>query len=115
MALNGALAPEIVDEYRAKGYIALRGLFSAAEIQGWRDECDRLLKQDWNVPENIRTPRRMNSIETPERIDPVVDVSPLFAQLTVDERIIQPLRALFEDEARLFKDKLIFKMPGVEG
>ena len=101
--------------YWEQGYVALRGLFSREEAARWQDECDRLLAQDWVSPDNIRTPFRMNSTETPERIDPVVDTSPLFAELVRDERILAVLRAIFEDEVRLFKDKLIFKMPGVDG
>ena len=57
----------------------------------------------------------MDSAIVPERIDPVVDVSPLFAQLVQDERILTVLRAIWQDEPVLFKDKIIFKMPGVAG
>jgi hypothetical protein len=102
-------------QYWEQGYIALRGVFSPKEAAHWGAECDRLLQQDWVTPLNIRTPFRMNSMQTPERIDPVVDVSPLFAELVRDERILAPLRAIFDDDILLFKDKLIFKMPGVNG
>jgi ectoine hydroxylase-related dioxygenase (phytanoyl-CoA dioxygenase family) len=78
-------------------------------------ECDRLLEQDWVDRANVRTPFRMNSEVTPERIDPVVDVSPMFSQLVHDERITGVLRAVWNDETVLFKDKLIFKSPGVDG
>jgi hypothetical protein len=100
--------------YWQKGYLVLRGLFSE-EVLAWQAEWDRLLAQKWVDANNIRTPFRMNSTQTPERIDPVVDVSPLFQQLVTDERILSTLRDIFDDEAVLFKDKLIFKMPGVEG
>jgi 2-aminoethylphosphonate dioxygenase len=95
--------------------VTLRGLFSADEVAQWQAECDRLLAQEWVSPQNIRTPFRMGSTQTPERIDPVVDVSPLFSSVARDERLLAPLRAIWNDEARLFKDKLIFKMPGVDG
>lgn len=103
------------NEYQTRGYIALRGLFSSDEIASWSAECDRLLAQDWLHPDNLRTPFRKGSTQTPERIDPVVDVSPTFAELVRDERIVSVLRALWGEEPLLFKDKLIFKMPGVEG
>jgi ectoine hydroxylase-related dioxygenase (phytanoyl-CoA dioxygenase family) len=32
-----------------------------------------------------------------------------------DPRILQPLREIYRDEAHLFKDKLIFKRPGMTG
>lgn len=101
--------------YWDKGYVVLRGLFSPDEVAAWRAECERLLRQEWIDPLNIRTPFRMSSKQAPERIDPVVDVSPLFQQLVADERIVGHLRAILRDEAVLFKDKLIFKMPGVDG
>lgn len=105
----------LADSYWEEGYAVLRGLFSREEAAQWGDECDRLLEQDWVSPDNIRTPFRMNSTQAPERIDPVVDVSPLFAELVRDERIVASLRAIFRDDVVLFKDKLIFKMPGVDG
>lgn len=105
----------LAQNYWKDGHIALRGLFSPGEIQNWAAECDRLLTQDWINENNIRTPFRMNSTVTPERIDPIVDVSPVFSQLVRDERILQVLRAIWNDEPVLFKDKLIFKMPGVDG
>jgi hypothetical protein len=101
--------------YREKGYVALRGLFGNDEVLAWQAECDRLLAQDWISPRNIRTPFRMNATELPERIDPVVDVSPVFEKLVSDKRILSTLRGIFDDEALLFKDKLILKAPGVDG
>jgi hypothetical protein len=107
---------EVLPElYWKTGYAVLRGLFSVEEVAAWSAECDRLLLQDWVDPDNIRTPYRMTSRSTPERIDPVVDVSPLFERLAADERITSVVRGIFNEEAILFKDNLIFKMPGVDG
>lgn len=102
-------------EYWKRGYIALRGLFSAEEIAGWSDECNRLLQSEYVRPDNIRSPFRMNSGEYPERIDPVVDISPVFSDLVHDARIISVVESIFADKALLFKDKLIFKAPGTRG
>ena len=101
--------------YWQQGYAVLRGLFSSEEAASWANECDHLLAQDWVDANNLRTPFRMSSTEFPERIDPVVDVSPLFQRLVQDERLTGILREIFNDEPVLFKDKLIFKMPGVDG
>lgn len=105
----------LTQTYNDSGYIALRGLFSPGETSAWAAESDRLLACDWVDPKNGRTPFRMGATTAPERIDPVIDVSPLFAKLVADERILAPLRAIFGDEIELFKDKLILKLPGVEG
>lgn len=104
-----------VFDYRERGWLILRGLFSPEEAAAWQAECDRLLGLDLVHPDNIRTPFRMNSGDSPERIDPVVDISPLFFALARDERILGPVRALFGDEPLLFKDKMISKLPGADG
>ncbi|TMV52818.1 hypothetical protein FE783_01055 [Paenibacillus mesophilus] len=50
-----------------------------------------------------------------EKFDPLVDISPVFAALVWDESILSPLRDIYLDEPLLFKDKLIFKLPGMSG
>ncbi len=50
-----------------------------------------------------------------ERIDPVIDVSALFNDVLQDNRILEPLRQMFGEDPVLFKDKLIFKVPGMRG
>ena len=113
---SASLEPDpIVREYWSRGYIRLAGLFAPEEIAGWSAECDRLLQSGFVFPENIRTPFRMNSGDFPERIDPVVDISPVFSALAADPRITAVIKAIFRDKALLFKDKLIFKAPGTKG
>ena len=102
-------------EYWEKGFIILRNLFTVSEIEAWRAECDCLLKADFVAPLNTRTPFRMNSGNTPERIDPVTDVSPTFKALRDDSRITDVIEAIFKDKALPFKDKVIFKLPGTDG
>jgi len=108
------IAP-FVGEYRQRGYIKLSGLFSQDEAAQWRQECDRLLGADFVQPDNVRTPFRMNSGSAPERVDPVVDVSPVFKQVVGDSRILRVLEVIFGDKPLLFKDKIIFKAPGTDG
>lgn len=105
----------LVSEYRHKGFIKISGLFSPGETAVWQQECDRLLASDFVHPDNLRTPFRMNSGDTPERIDPAIDVSPVFERLVKDPRILGPVEAIFQDTPLLFKDKIIFKAPGTAG
>ncbi len=102
-------------EYWERGYIALRGLFAKEEIQEWSKEADRLLQLDLIHPDNIRSPFWQNSGDKPERINPVIDISPVFEKLVRDPRIISVVESIFGDKAYLFKDKLIFKAPGTTG
>ena len=105
----------LLREYWSNGYIALRGLFTKDDVRRWSDECDRLLKSEYVFKNNIRTPFRMNSGDRPERIDPVVDISKVFASVVADPRITDVVGAIFRDRPLLFKDKLIFKAPGTDG
>jgi ectoine hydroxylase-related dioxygenase (phytanoyl-CoA dioxygenase family) len=106
---------EMAREYQQRGYIKLSGLFSADEIAGWQAECDRLQKLDLVNPKNKRTPFKNPEIPYPEKIDPVVDISPLFSELIKDERLLSVVQAIFNDVPLLFKDKLIYKLPGMNG
>jgi ectoine hydroxylase-related dioxygenase (phytanoyl-CoA dioxygenase family) len=45
----------------------------------------------------------------------VIDLGPVCRKFAYDRRIVGPLRAIYDDEAHLFKDKLIFKAPGLKG
>ena len=104
-----------VDEFHQKGFVKVSGLFSAEEIHAWREESDRLIKLEIVSPDNPRTPYKNTAIPYPEKIDPVVDISPLFKKLARDERITDLVHAIFQDSPLLFKDKLIYKLPSMNG
>jgi len=106
---------EIAGEYQRRGFVKLTGLFDEDEISTWQDECDRLQKLELVNPNNKRTPFKNPGIPYPEKIDPVIDISPLFTELIKDERLLGVLRVIFNDEALLFKDKIIYKLPGMNG
>lgn len=110
--------PNMQELFNEKGYVVLRGLFDADEVAEWQRESDRLLGMSDIIQErNLRVGFRSksNGERYVEKIDPLVDISPVFQALARDERILSPLRSIYNDEPTLFKDKLIFKMPGVTG
>lgn len=106
---------QLARDYHQRGYVKLSGFFQPEEVAAWQAECERLQKLDIVNPNNKRTPFRIPEIPYPEKIDPVVDISPLFDALTRDERVQRVLHAIFNDEALLFKDKIIYKLPGMNG
>jgi len=108
-------AKELASEYHQRGYTKLSGLFSEAEIASWKKECERLQQLDIVAPENKRTPFKNPEIPYPEKIDPVIDISPLFTKLIQDDRLLNVIEAIFNDKPLLFKDKLIYKLPGMTG
>ena len=103
-----------LEAYRKQGFVVLKGWLSK-EFESLQKECDRLLNQDWVNPDNGRTPFRFGAKDEPERIDPVVDVSPLFHRLVESEAVLGPVRLCLGEDPLLFKDKLILKAPGVDG
>jgi ectoine hydroxylase-related dioxygenase (phytanoyl-CoA dioxygenase family) len=117
----GALIDEevkqLVDGYRQTGYLILRNAFDAYEVDAWKAECERLSADKSIVnANNRRTPFGSNAKVNPERIDPVIDISPVFKSLANDRRITNIVREIFDGhEPCIWKDKIIYKDPGVKG
>ncbi|MNI11186.1 Phytanoyl-CoA dioxygenase (PhyH) [compost metagenome] len=112
------LTKEEIKSYHDKGYLVLRNVFSETESAVLQLECDHLLSlEEYTHPNNVRAGHKSytNKEIKIERLDPVHDISPVFANLVKDERILAPLRDIYSDEPLLFKDKLIFKLPGANG
>jgi ectoine hydroxylase-related dioxygenase (phytanoyl-CoA dioxygenase family) len=119
VSFGGSLAREHQEQYHRDGFVTLRGVFPREEMAGFERESDRLFqRKDLIDSDNIRC-RWQNQIETGECrfdcFDPVIDLSPAFEKLALDERIIGAVSALYGERACLFKDKLIFKPPGAAG
>lgn len=112
-----ALTTAQLEQYHTAGWLHLPGLFSPDEVAAWHAEADRLLASDYVDEDNLRTRFR----QTPdgerivEKFDPVTSASQVYDSVARDERIVGPVRELFGEEPRLFKDKLIFKPAGAEG
>jgi ectoine hydroxylase-related dioxygenase (phytanoyl-CoA dioxygenase family) len=56
-----------------------------------------------------------NSQRRSDRLDPVIDLSPAFAAVARDRRLLALASELLGGEAQLFKDKFIAKPPGATG
>jgi ectoine hydroxylase-related dioxygenase (phytanoyl-CoA dioxygenase family) len=109
---------QISRDFDQLGYAVVASPFTADEIAHWRRECDRL----WSISEvadgsDFRVDPRdtVEGRRVPERLDPVIDASPLFAELSRDDRVLHIARALLRDDPLLFKDKLIAKLPRTMG
>ncbi len=100
------------DRYRDQGFVVVPGLFGADEVASWRAECDRLEGSGVFHPDNLRT-HVLNSERPPDRLDPVIDLSPVLADLAGG--LASLASELLGEEAALFKDKLIFKPAGSRG
>ncbi len=111
------LSGEQVRSYSCKGFLILRQVLDVGDIEELRRESDRLLADADLSGRNLRYAGPFaEGVTVPWKIDPCVDISPLFAKLARDRRICDPLRSIYGGFApRLFKDKLIIKPAKAHG
>jgi ectoine hydroxylase-related dioxygenase (phytanoyl-CoA dioxygenase family) len=110
-----ALDPAERARYGSDGYVVLRQVFTADRVAEWAEECDRLWQMSEILsPENLRT-QVVGSDRQVDRLDPVRDLSPVLGDVAADATLLTLVGELLGDDARLFKDKLIFKPPGAGG
>jgi len=111
------LTEGLVNEYREKGFLKLSAICSLKEIRSWQEECRRL----WDSVE-IRddNPRlhwrdRVDGGRVADRIDPVLDISPVFDRLTHDDRFVRAAADVLGGDPEVFEAKLVSKWPGTAG
>ncbi len=107
------------ESYNRDGYVILRGLFDPEETREADSVAQALLRRtDLISTRNLRC-RWQPIVETGEcrfeTFDPVIDLSPACRRLALHPRLLAALAALYGEEACLFKDKLIYKPPGMKG
>jgi ectoine hydroxylase-related dioxygenase (phytanoyl-CoA dioxygenase family) len=114
---RGYLTPNQIGEYRRTGFLTLRGICSLKEIRSWQEECRRL----WDsVETNEDNPRlqwrdRADGTRVADRIDPLLDISPVFDALARDQRFVRAAADVLDADPEVFKAKLISKWPGTAG
>lgn len=107
-----------VDRYWSEGFAVLRGCFPEAEVRTWQAECERLFGGAVPLDErNIRVERRghVSAGAVFDRLDPVLDASPVFSALAADPRMAGAASRLLGEPAAVFRCKLIVKRPGTHG
>ena len=107
------------EAYERDGFIVFRRLFRPKEIAHAATEAEQLLQRhDLIDTRNLRC-RWQTDVRNGEcrfdTFDPVVDIGPACRSLAYDPRLLAVLAELYGEEACLFKDKLIFKPPWVNG
>lgn len=120
MAGLRGLTPEQRARYEEDGFLVLPELFNRREVTSMAAEATRLAQ--WQVAISLAlgepTPRidvqRRGEKVVLRKIQPVNDVSPVFARYARDERLVNPLRDLFCCEPVLMEEKLNYKqvLPG---
>lgn len=113
------VSPAWAKAYHEQGFAMLRNVFQADEIAALAAEAETLLqRQELIETLNIRC-RWSNDEQTDaclfDCFDPVIDIGAVCRYFAYDERILTALNSIYREPACLFKDKLIFKRPGVKG
>jgi 2-aminoethylphosphonate dioxygenase len=114
------LADELtLSSYQRDGYLIVRQVFAQDEMEALRSEAELLLSRSELIDtQNIRC-RWQDNVGTGECMfdcfDPVIDIGPVCRYFAHHESLFGLLRDIYGEEAKLFKDKLIFKRPGAKG
>src|SRR5262245_43070443 len=108
-----------IRQYIEAGFVMVRNVVSPGDISELVAEADRLYRRtDLIDSDNIRC-RWQNHIETGECrfdcFDPVIDLSPACAGIARSQPLLDLVGQFYGEPACLFKDKLIFKLPGADG
>lgn len=107
-------------EYERTGFVVVRGLFPPGVMARAAAEAESLPERFKHLVSvrNLRC-RWQNNVFTGdctfETFDPVIDLSPACRELALAPVLMNLLAELYGEPAHLFKDKLIFKPPGVKG
>jgi ectoine hydroxylase-related dioxygenase (phytanoyl-CoA dioxygenase family) len=118
---TASLRPSAAKEaYDRDGYVLWRGFFPAAQIARAAAEAEELLQRYQHLM-NMRNMRCRWQPNTQtgecqfETFDPIIDLSLPSRELALDARLLEALAGLYDEPACLFKDKLIYKPPGLKG
>lgn len=118
--LHGPQADEAVFArlYAAHGACIIRGLFAADGVAKLQTEAERLfsaLERGEISRANVACRPAVNGGNVFERIDPLGRYSPLARELVADPVLLRLAAAAVGGPPVLFKDKLIYKLPGDAG
>lgn len=107
---------ESTEFYTLNGYAVVRDVFCEQTCRAFADECERLSVILAHADDKRVAGRKHDVLgRIMDRLDPVIDVSPVFKALSTDVRITDAATRLLGEPVALFKDKLITKPPGTHG
>jgi hypothetical protein len=106
------LTPFPREEWDSCGRALLPGFLRADELADLCREADRLMRRRELFDDRGAVPF---SPTRHDRLDPVIDLSPPFAALASDPRLLALATAILGDGVQPLKDKFIAKPPGASG
>jgi len=112
MNAEARIEPMAMDDWASRGWVLLPGLLGRDELAPFCAEADRLLGQKEYFEMRGGVPF---SPTRSDRLDPVIDLSPPFAALAADPRLLGLVATFLGGRPQLMKDKFIAKPPGANG
>jgi len=110
--MTEASSPAAREDFRSKGWTLINCFLDQQQVAALRCEADRLTEDHALFVERGSVPISMSRND---RLDPVIDVSPPFAALARDPRLLTLAGSFLGGDAQLLKDKFIAKPPGAIG
>lgn len=98
--------------WQSRGWALFPGIIGTDELARLRKEADRLWDDQGLFAARGSVP---NSPTRSDRLDPFIDLSPPFANLARDARLLAAAGSVLGGEPQLMKDKFIFKPAGSGG
>ena len=106
-----------IQYFQEHGYVAMERVFSDDEVQRMRKEADDILELILNSSNSLeRQSGRLDLVRNEagflvRKIQPINDLSLYLSQISADSRLLDPIRALMNEEPILMEEKLNYKQP----
>jgi ectoine hydroxylase-related dioxygenase (phytanoyl-CoA dioxygenase family) len=123
MSMTAKAVEVDVARYWRDGYLTASSVLTDAQLAQMRAESDRLIQLCMADPEryapriewekdHLSADRVAGMERVIRKLEPVSDISPIFAELAFDSKITAPVSAILGEGVELFEDKLNLKLPG---
>ncbi len=106
-----------IEHFQEHGYVAMERVFSDDEVRRMRKEADEILELILNSSNSLeRQSGRLDLVRNEagflvRKIQPINDLSLYLSQISADSRLLDPMRALMNEEPILMEEKLNYKQP----
>ena len=106
-----------IQYFQEHGYVGMERVFSDDEVQRMRKEADDILELILNSSNSLeRQSGRLDLVRNEagflvRKIQPINDLSLYLSQISADSRLLDPMRALMNEEPILMEEKLNYKQP----
>jgi ectoine hydroxylase-related dioxygenase (phytanoyl-CoA dioxygenase family) len=106
-----------IEHFQKHGYAAMERVFSDDEVRRMRKEADDILELILNSSNSLeRQSGRLDLVRNEagflvRKIQPINDLSLYLSQISADSRLLDPMRALMNEEPILMEEKLNYKQP----